>query len=389
LEVEDNGHIVSTAEITLPPDGESATVRARFMTSDAGPRVFRFRIPPQANEQVTQNNTRDALIEISDRREKILYFEGHPWYEATFVSRATADDKNLQIVLLRRTADNKYLRQTVSSPNELLDGFPKTREELFAYRGIILDGAEADSLSPDQLRMLADFVSKRGGGLMMVGGRHSFAEGGWAGTPLAEVLPVVVESDAKRPRGEYFSAVAVRPTREGATYPVTQIADDEDASRKKWSALPPLTTVNPIHAVKPGATVLLDGLDNRKDDQIVLAYQRYGRGKSLAFAIQDSWLWQMNPKTSVKDTTHQTFWRRLARWLVESVPDRVMTTLTQDRVDPGERIPLAAQVMDQTYTEVNNARVVAHVTAPSGKAVDVPMDWTVTRDGEYHGSFVP
>jgi len=31
---------------------------------------------------------------------------------------------------------------------------------------------------------------KRGGGLMMLGGRRSFAEGGWTGTPLAEVLPV-------------------------------------------------------------------------------------------------------------------------------------------------------------------------------------------------------
>jgi len=389
LEIEDNGHLVSTQEITLPPDGESATVRARFTTTDAGPRVFRFRIPPQAGEQVSQNNARDALIEVSDRREKILYFEGHPWYEATFVSRATLDDKNLQIVLLRRTADNKYLRQTVSSPNELIDGFPKTREELFAYRGVILDGAEADSFSPDQLRMLADFVSKRGGGLMMLGGRHSFAEGGWAGTPLAEALPVVVEAGTKKDRSEYFSEIAVRPTREGATYPVTQLADDEDASRKKWNGLPPLTTVNPIRAVKPGATVLLDGLDNRKEIQSVLAYQRYGRGTALAFTIQDSWLWQMNPKTPVKDTTFQTFWRRLARWLVEGVPERVMTTLTQDRVDPGERIPLAAQVVDATYTDVNNARVVAHVTSPSGKTSDVPMDWTVSRDGEYHGSFVP
>src|SRR5207248_1485298 len=213
--------------------------------------------------------------------------------------------------------------------------------------------------------------------------------GGWAGTPLAEVLPVVVEPDAKKQLADYFSEVAVRPTREGATYPVTQLADDEDASRKKWNGLPPLTTVNPIHAVKPGATVLLDGLDNRKDVQVVLAHQRYGRGKALAFVVQDSWLWQMNPKTSVKDATHQTFWRRLARWLVEGVPDQVMTTLTQDRVDPGERIPLAAQVVDQTYTDVNNARVLAHVTAPSGRTADVPLDWTVTRDGEYHGSFVP
>jgi hypothetical protein len=45
--------------------------------------------------------------------------------------------------------------------------------------------------------------------------------------------------------------------------------------------------------------------------------------------------------------------------------------------------------VDATYTDVNNARVVAHITAPSGKTSDVTMDWTVSRDGEYHGSFVP
>jgi uncharacterized membrane protein len=388
LEIEDNGHIVSTQEITLPPDGESATVRARFTTAEAGPRVFRVRVPPQAQEQVAQNNAREALIEVSDRREKILYFEGHPRPEGTFVNRATIDDKNLQIVLLRRTADNKYLRQNVSAPNELIDGFPKTREELFAYRGIILDGAEADAFSQEQLRMLADFVSRRGGGLMMLGSRQSFAEGGWAGTPLAEVLPVRIEPHAAAEEASFFSEVAVRPTREGVTYPVTQIADTEDASRSKWNELPSLTTVNSIRAAKPGATVLLDGLDHRRNDQIVLAYQRYGRGKAMAFAVQDSWQWRMGVKLAVTDTTHRTFWRRLARWLVEGVPDHVMTTTTQDRVDPGERIPLAAQVVDSTYTDVSNARVLAHVTAPSGKTTDVPLDWSVTRDGEYHGSFV-
>ncbi len=37
LNVEDEGRIVGTQEVTLPPDGESATVRVRFTASDAGP----------------------------------------------------------------------------------------------------------------------------------------------------------------------------------------------------------------------------------------------------------------------------------------------------------------------------------------------------------------
>ncbi len=386
LEVEDNGHIVSTQDVTLPADGESATVRVRFTTADAGPRVFKFRVPAQQNEQVAQNNTREALIEVNDRKEKILYFEGEPRPEPAFVQRAVKDDNNLQVVWLQRTAPDKYYRQGLSNPEELASAFPATREELFAYRGIILGSVEADSFTPEQLRMLADFVNKRGGGLMMLGGRRSFAEGGWTGTPLAEVLPVVIEGSANK---SYFADVNVRPTRAGATFPVTQIADTEAESQKKWDKMPPLTSVNPITSVKPGATVLLEGAGTRKGDQVVLAYQRYGRGKALAFAIQDSWQWKMGVTVPIPDTTHRTFWRRLARWLVEGVPDHVVTTTTQDRVDPGEAVPLTAQVVDSSYLDVNNARVVATVTAPSGKTNEVPLDWIVEHDGEYHGSFVP
>ena len=76
LNVEDEGRIVSTQEVVLPADGEPTTVRLRFTASEPGPRVFSFRIPPQPGEMVTQNNVRQALIVVEDRREKILYFEG-------------------------------------------------------------------------------------------------------------------------------------------------------------------------------------------------------------------------------------------------------------------------------------------------------------------------
>ena len=387
LEVDDNGRIVSTEPITLPRDGESATMRVHFTATDAGPRIFTFKIAPQAGEQVLQNNAREALIEVSDRRERILYFEGQPRPEATFVKRAVEDDQNLQIVFLRRTAPNKYLRLNVSAPDQLVSGFPATREELFAYRGVILDGVDADSFTPEQLRMLADFVNKRGGGLMMLGGRHSFAEGGWTGTPLADILPVSFEPG--KSRTAYFSPITVRPTRAGAAYPMMQIAGTEEASAEKWEKMPALTAVNAIRDARPGATVLLAGLDSQKQDQIVLAMQRYGRGRALAFTIQDSWLWRMDAKMAVTDTTYQTFWRRLARWLVEGVPDHVETTTTEDRVDPGLPVPLTSEVVDASYNDVNNARVVAHVTSPSGRISDVAMDWSVTREGQYRGSFTP
>ena len=59
---------------------------------------------------MTQNNTREALINVRDARERILYFEGEPRFEMKFLRRAVADDKNLLAVALQRTADNKYMR---------------------------------------------------------------------------------------------------------------------------------------------------------------------------------------------------------------------------------------------------------------------------------------
>jgi len=385
LTVEDDGRIVSTQEVKLPPDGESSTVKVRFTASEAGPRLFRFRVADQPNEQVTQNNARDTLIEVQDRKEKVLYFEGEPRPEMKFIKRAVQEDKNLVVSVLQRTAENKYYRIDPSSPNDLVGGFPRTREELFAYRGLILGSVEAASFTPEQLRMIADFVSKRGGGLLVLGGRRSFAEGGWTGTPVGEVLPVIPDP----PNPKYLSMLDVRPTRAGALFPVTQIAATDDASTAKWSEMPQVSTVNSVHQVKPGATVLLSATDSRRQDQVVLAFQRYGRGKAIAMPIQDSWLWKMDVKMPVTDTTHAMFWRRTIRWLVDGVPDQVNVTTTVDRVEPGEPVKLAAEVLDAAYTEVNDSRVVARITSPTGKVTELPVDWTVTHDGDYRASFTP
>src|SRR5207253_11272543 len=98
---------------------------------------------------------------------------------------------------------------------------------------------------------------------------------------------------------------------------------------------------------------------------------------------------QMDPKTPVTDTTHAMFWRRLIRWLVDGVPEQVNISTTADRVEPGEAVKLSAEVLDAAYAEVNDSRVVARVTSPSGKTNELPVEWTVTKDGDYRTSFVP
>jgi uncharacterized membrane protein len=388
LDVEDEGRIVGSQEVKLPIDGEPAAVRVRFTASDAGPRVFKFRIAPRVGELVTQNNQRESLVDVFDRTEKILYFEGEPRAEFGFLSRAVKGDKNLQIVSLLRTADNKFYRQGIDVGEQLAAGFPKTREELFAYRGLILGSIEAGAFTGDQLRMIAEFVERRGGGLLMLGGARSFSEGGYAGTPVADALPVVLERVARSLDTWPVSRLKVRPTRAGEGHALAQIAATEAASLNKWNELPTLISINAVKSVKPGATVLLNGTDEKRGSRPVLAFQRYGRGTALALTVLDSWRWQMHASIAVDDMTHENFWRQLLRSLVDGVPGSVEVHTSAERVEAGEQVAITADVVDDTFVEINDARVVAHVKGPNGDVTDVPMQWTGERNGQYRASFV-
>jgi uncharacterized membrane protein len=378
LDVEDGGRIVGSQPVRLPADGDPVSVRVRFTASEAGPRVFRLKVSPQPGEVVTQNNQRDVQIDVRDRRERILYYEGEPRFEMKFARQAIKDDQNLELVTLVRTAENKNFRFDIKAPEELVAGFPKTREELFAYRGLVLGSVEASAFTADQLRMIAEFVDVRGGGLLVLGGGRSFAEGGYAGTPLAEVLPVTLEKS-----GSGLAHLKVHPTRAGEAHAVTQLGDTEQASADRWKTMPSLTAVNLIESLKPGATALLSGTDERHREHVVLAYQRYGRGKAIAFPVQDSWLWQMHASMRLEDQTHENFWRQMLRWLVDGVPDVVETRPLTDRVEAGQPVTLTADVVDPRFVELNDATVVAQVTSPSGKVSAIPLQWTGERNGQY------
>jgi len=391
LVVEDAGRIVSTDTITLPPDGETSPVRVSVTAMEKGPRVFKFRIAPQAGEMVTQNNEQEALVIVSDRKEKVLYFDGEPRSEFAFLRRAVGDDPNLQLVSLLRTAENKYWRAGIDDPEELAGGFPKTREELFSYRALILGSIEASFFTHDQLRMIAEFVSERGGGLLLLGGRSAFAEGGYAGTPLADVIPVELDPDAAKRTEPWFVEYTPELTPAGRIHSSTQIAGSAAQSAARWKELPAVSSVNRIARLKPGATALLMGrvADGGRGQQPVLAFQRFGAGKSVALPVQDTWMWQMHAVIPVDDMTHETFWRQMLRWLVSGVPGTVTIAASADRVAPKVPVVLRADVRDATYLRVNNATVSATIVGSDGAPREVPMEWTVDRDGEYRASFTP
>jgi len=385
LDVEDDGRIVGTRQIEFGADGE-VPVQVQFTVENAGPRTLRFVVAPLDGEALTENNERRALLDVTAERQKVLYFEGSPRPEHKFIRRAVAEDENLQLVSLLRTADEKFLRLDVDDGEELAGGFPTTREELYSYAGLILGSVEASFFTHDQLQMMADFVGQRGGGLLVLGGRRSLGEGGYAGTPLADALPILLEAGGEPDVLEVLPQL----TPAGRRHSAMRIAEDESGSAERWGTLPAITSVNRVHRVKPGAVTLLNGQSiEGNETRVLLAHQRYGRGTAIAFTTQDSWLWQMHADIPLEDQTHETLWRQIIRWLVHDVPGRARLDLNEDAAPPGEPFEIRATVEDERYLRVNGAEVAALVTSPTGVIEEVSLEWTVERDGEYSGRFVP
>ena len=389
LVAEDDGRVV--AERTVPVGKEDvARVQLRLPQLAPGSHPITFKIRPIPGEVVTENNEYRSVLRIRPGPEKILYVEGEPRPELAFIRRAVSGDSALQLVAMLRSAKGKYLRLGVDDSLELASGFPTRREELFRYRAIVLGSIEASFFTSDQLRMLADFVSRRGGGLVVLGGRAALAEGGYADTPLEEVLPVTLS----RPANDETEAVAVelapRITPAGKVHPILQLGATEEAATR-WDSMPALTSVNPLGPTKPGATVLLTGKPtgtNPGPTQPLLVVQRFGRGTVALLDVQDTWLWRMDAKIPVEDRTHSTFWRQVLRWSLDGVPERLEVAAAPTRVGPGESATLRARLVDQSYLDANDGSVVARVVSPAGDTVEVPLTWTMRGDGIYEGRYV-
>lgn len=376
LKIRENGVLVKSDDITLAADGEIAQKTVDLPVKNEGSRIFSFEISVK-DDRIAENNTLDSLITVRNDHPKILYIEGEPRWEFKFLKRAIEDDKNLQLVTMLRESQNKWLRQGVDSEKMLEDGFPKKKEDLYQYKGLIFGSIESTFFSQEQQDMVVDFVNNRGGGFLMLGGKNSFSGGHYQTSSIADILPVELPSD----KMNVFQIIKVMLTNIGKTNTLTKLSPDAAANTKAWNDMPALGDFNKTLGAKAGAVVLANGQAEGGNNPILLAYQRYGRGRSMAFTSGTSWHWQM--ELDSKDQTHELFWKQVLRWLVNASPDPVMVTSDKDTYLPGENVNLTADVADKTFKRTNNARAVVKVTDPTGAVQTLPMDWSGSEEGTY------
>ena len=386
LEVRENHLLVATSEVHFPPGSETLITEVALLPKTAGIQEYEFTLLPLEGERNERNNSRTIVLEIRDEKPRILYLEGRPGWEYKFIRRAVNGDKNLRLETLLQTALNKFYRQGIEEETTLATGFPTNREALFKYKGIVLGNMESSFLSYAQMELIREFVAKRGGGFMMLGGPASFAGGAYQSTPIESLLPVQLP---KNQSSSFFQGLGrLVATAPGSIHPALQISGST-GEYGGWESMEPLKDWNLSAGVKPGTTVLarvaIPGFEGTGSNPPLLAFQRFGRGHSIAFMSGSSWRWQMLQDSG--DLRHQTFWRQLLRWLVSLSQDQVEVQTDRQSYSRHESVKIRAEVRDSSFNNVNDAVVRALVTSPDRGEEEIELAWSAEEDGVYVGDF--
>lgn len=390
LRISANGRPLEVRRVT--PSADGAPVHAVFTVSPDPnvATVYTVQIPDASGEVAVENNTRSVLVPPQTGKRRLLVVEGAPGFEHTFLKRALSDDPGLEVDAVVRKGQNDdgrdtfYVQAAPSRMAALTSGYPSKRSELYKYDGVIFGNVEADFFTRNQLDLTHDFITTRGGGLLVLGAR-SFDRQGLAGTPLEEALPI----DLTDRRSQITLASAEVPivepntpalTTDGALHPATRLAVTPEENRDKWSKLPALASVAHVGGTRPGAQVLAVALTAGGTPQPLIAAQRYGQGRSMVFAGEASWRWRM--MLPAEDASYETIWRQLARWITAGAQGPVTIAAMSPSV-AGITDRISVVVRDDDFQPVANAEVAVVLTAPNGETRQLPAALSSPQDGRY------
>lgn len=392
--VREGARVLASRQVRLRGDGAAQSESLVFDSGPAGAKNLQVAIDPLPGEENAGNNAVSRLVNVEASKPRILYYEGEPRWEFKFIRRALDEDRTLQLATILRTTQNKLYRQGIANPKELEEGFPSKAEDLFAFQAVIIGSVEAGDFTAAQADAIRQFADRRGGGVLFLGGRYALADGGWARSPLADILPVTLPER----KGTFVRAPAnTELTQAGRDSLICRLEENPEKNVERWKKLPYLMNFQDPGTPKPGAVVLVDFLPTSKGRAPLLVTQNYGRGRTAVFATGGSWRWQMLQELSNQD--HEMFWRQFLRWLAAS-PGPVVGSTPHPVLSDDTRVHLQAEVRDRAFMPMADASVEAHIQGPDGSAATVPLtpdpqhpgtysaEWTAEKPGSYAAEVV-
>ncbi len=408
--------------LKVPRDARKVVFHFRLKPDKPGVASYRLTIGAKktgAPEITMANNEAIVTVDRGGGPYRVLYVSGRPNWEYKFLRRAMDGEEQTQLVALIRIAKREpkfefrgragessnplfrgfgnqskeeierydqpvLVRLGTEDENELRGGFPKTAEELFRYRAVIVDDVEAEFFTAAQMSLLQRFVSERGGGFLMLGGAESFGDGNFAHTAIGEMLPVYLDGRTTKEPGELRLSL----TREGWLQPWARLRTTEQDERKRLAELPASGVLNRVGTAKPAATVIATVNDGTRDWP-VLVTQRFGRGRTAALLLGDFWHTGLGDEERQKDLGRA--WRQMVRWLVADVPGAIEVHAEPQADAQSVRIEVRAR--DAKFEPIENARVTMKVHRAGGQGPEaeltIPAEPSPKDAGVYIASYVP
>lgn len=371
-------NIVAIEEKQLSRKAGQTTVDIDIDATDVGIQELRFEAEGSSGDISPANNSRKRLLQVAQSDRKILYFEGEPRWEYKFIRRAVHDAPGVSLVTILRTTPNKFYRQGIESPEQHANGFPTTKAELYNYDAVIIGNVESVSLNGTQQQLLLDYVSERGGSLMMLAGDRALSDGGWHTSPVAGTLPVEL-GKSSQPTFERLHVKASLAIA-GTHSPITRLASEVSDNELQWQELPELADIQLTGDVKPGANVLLNA---KIGNEIVplLTHQRYGAGNTYLLATSGTWRWQM--QMPFEDQRHEIFWRQLLTSIAAGAPQQVLARTDRQIYNDEKLVNLTTKLLDDEFNPMSNGSVEAVLTSPDGIQNNIALKASADEAGVY------
>ncbi|MXZ75415.1 MAG: hypothetical protein F4207_11625 [Gemmatimonadetes bacterium] len=367
----DEGRILQSEEVTLDDTDEERTVVFHVVPETEGIHRYQVEVPELDGEITAGNNRREFAISVLKSGLRVLYIEGAPRADMGFLKRSMEKDANLEVTSILFRPDDRTFPEPM----------PASRTDWFSYDLVILGSVDYERIRP-WAPLLVAFVEERGGGLIAFGGPHSFEMGGYAGTPVGDLMPFAIAASA---RGLSEEAFVPDLTSDGRTHPITRLDDDPAESERRWLELPPLPGMNQVGRAKPGATVLARHPTWRTEDERtpVIAEHRYGQGRVLAIAAQGLWRWDlMMWGSGGTNAAYERFWNNAVRWItVREGSRRIRVVSDKLQYHGGETIRFDGQVYDENYRPVEGAELTVTVRPAQDEADALQINLTSTGQG--------
>lgn len=350
--LERGGAVVERKMVALGVNGERPTVTFHVPAERVGLDRWTVRVEPMAGDVRADNDARSASVEVVDEKARVLLIDSEARWEFRYVANALDRDPQvaLETVVFRQEVGEAASASYGTRLPEVVAGQP---DPLNGFDLIVLGDVEEADFSEADWRRLAMYVDARGGTLVWSSGLNT-AEVVATHASARAMLPIVDprrrDPTASESQSEFVSlppGLAVRPASlDGlARWPMLRFADEPEANRAIWGALPGQSWVLQGQA-KPGAEVL--ARVSGEEDGVVMAAMPFGLGRVFWIGFDATWRWRHR----AGDTRHQRFWGQLVRWANQ---DRltagnalVRFGTVRRRFDVGANIGVQARFAEQT-----------------------------------------